>query len=123
MKKTDLHALSTSQLVERFIEIALRQYTTVMRDEVAKFNKLYGQMDAVTEELKSRPGDQRRALAALYDHPNPQVRLKAAVRSLAVNYDEARRVLESLAKLRPYPQAGDAGMTLVALDRGIFKPE
>jgi hypothetical protein len=31
-------------------------------------------------------------------------------------------MLEAIANSRKYPQAGDAGMTLDALDRGIFKP-
>ena len=80
MRKNELRNLSTSELVAQFTDIALQQYDCVMRDEVKRFNKLFRQMNAVTDELKSRPGDQRRALIALYNHANLQVQLKAAVR-------------------------------------------
>jgi hypothetical protein len=76
----------------------------------------------VEEELKARDGDQRRALLDLYDHPNAQVRLNAAKATLAVAPESARRMLQTMADSREFPQAGDAGMTLDSLDRGIFKP-
>jgi Domain of unknown function (DUF2019) len=58
----------------------------------------------------------------LYDFPNLQVRLKAAIATLAIAADAARHVIQTIADSRHYPQAADAGMTLVNLDRGIFKP-
>jgi hypothetical protein len=79
-------------------------------------------MEDVKRELKARDGDQRRALLRLYDHPNAQVRLKAVKATLAVAPERARRMLEIMAESHEYPQAGDAGMTIDALDRGIFKP-
>jgi hypothetical protein len=79
-------------------------------------------MDAIEEELKVRPGDQRRALIPLYNHPNVQVRLKSAIATLALAPDAARRQIQDIADSRDYPQAGDAGMTLDCLDRGIFRP-
>jgi hypothetical protein len=100
----------------------MQQDEALLGNEIKKFNHLYSQMDAVADELKSRPGDQRRLLLSLYDHPNAQVRLKAAVRTLAVAPEAARSLIEAIAASREYPQAGDAGMTLDALDRGIFKP-
>jgi hypothetical protein len=42
--------------------------------------------------------------------------------TLAVAPETARRALEGLAASREFPQAGDAGMSLINLDRGIFKP-
>ena len=90
-------------------------------DEIAEFNRLYGQMDAVKKELKSRPGDQRRALLTLYDHPNIQVRLTAAEGTLAVAPEAAQRIASKHQDSREYPQAADAGI-LWDLDRGIFKP-
>jgi hypothetical protein len=122
VKRLTLQDLSVDQLLERFTAIALQQDQALLMDEIARFNKLYDEMDAVKIELKRRPGDQRRALLALYDHPNIQVRLKAAVGTLAVEPAPARELLQTIASSREYPQAGDAGMTLVNLDRGIFKP-
>jgi hypothetical protein len=122
MRPAKLHAMSTAELVTRFEEIALEQDRALLMDEIAEFNRLYIQMDAVKKELKGRSDDQRRALLALYDHPNIQVRLKAAEGTLAVAPEAARGLLQSIKDSREYPQAADAGMTLWDLDRGIFKP-
>jgi hypothetical protein len=84
MKTVKLREMTSSQLVERFADIALQQDRALLGNETGKFNRLYGQMDEVEGELKLRPGDQRRLLISLYTHPNAQVRLKAAARTLAV---------------------------------------
>ena len=122
MKRTNLRTTSVDQLVERFIAITLDQDKAIAADDAGKYNRLFEQMEAVKRELKAREGDQRRALLRLYDHPNIQVRLKAVTATLAVAPERARRMLEIIAESREYPQAGDAGMTIDALDRGIFKP-
>jgi hypothetical protein len=122
MKKPDLHDMSVDQLVERFTAITLDQDKALLRNEIARFNRLFDQMEAVKQELKGRAGDQRRALLPLYDHPNAQVRLKAVKASLAVAPEAALRMLKAIAESREYPQAGEAGMSLYNLERGIFKP-
>jgi Domain of unknown function (DUF2019) len=126
MKDTKLQALSVPELVELFAALGAEQdraeKSSAMGD-IGKINRLFGQMEAVKEELKSRPGDQRRALLTLYDHPNMQVRLKAAKATLAVAPDVARKLLQAIVDSRWQPQAGDAGMCLWALDEGIFVPK
>jgi hypothetical protein len=122
MKGTNLTEFALEDLVRRFTEIALEKDQAILLDDNAKFDRLYQQMKSVEEELKTRAGDQRHALLPLYEHPNFQVRLKAAVATLAVAPDQARSQLQALSDSREYPQAGDAGMTLRAIDRGIFKP-
>jgi hypothetical protein len=117
-----LHEMSPGQLVTHFAKIAMEQDEALLRNEVALFNKLYSKMDEVDKELKSRPGDQRRLLLSLFDHANVQVRLKAATRTLAVAPEAARRMIETIARSRKYPQAGHAGMIIDGLDRGEFKP-
>jgi len=114
--------MTSDQLVDRFAAICIGQDQALLYSDIAKFNRLYDQMVVVREELKRRPGDQRRALLVLFDHENAQVRLQAARASLAVAPVEARRLIETIANSRKFPQAGDAGMALDALDRGIFKP-
>jgi predicted transcriptional regulator len=122
MKRAGLIEMTVEQLVERFAEICVEQDQAILRDETTKFNRLYDLMRAVREELKSRPGDQRRALLALYQHQNAQVRLAAAKSTLAVAPAAAREMLQTIADSGEFPQAGDAGMCLVNLERGIFKP-
>jgi hypothetical protein len=123
MKKRDmLHAITVEQLVERFVAIALDQDKALLRREHAKFNRLFDEMEAVESELKARDGDRRRALLSLYNHPNTQVRVKAVKATLAVAPEAARGELKEIAESRKYPQAGEAGMSLLNLERGIFKP-
>jgi hypothetical protein len=122
MKRVKLQDLSADQLVERFATIGVDQDKALLRREHAKFNRLFDEKRAVERELKSRNGDQRHALLNLYSHPNAQVRLNAVKATLAVAPEAARAMLHVMAESREYPQAGDAGMTLDALDRGIFKP-
>jgi hypothetical protein len=80
-------------------------------------------MMAVANELRSRPGDQRRSLVSLYDHPNEQVRLKAAIHTLALFSDDAREVLQKLVDDRIFPQSADASGMLRGLDEGTYVPE
>lgn len=122
MSKLNLDTATVDQLVERFAAICLDQGQALLYSDIAKFNRLYESMVEVREELKRRLGDQRRALTALYDHQNAQVRLQAARASLAVEPAAARSVIETIANSKIGPQAGDAGMTISNLDSGIFKP-
>ncbi len=122
MKRSGLSSLSVDKLVECFIEITLAQDEALLMDDYSRFNHLFVQMEAVKAELKGRSGDGRRALLRLFDHPNAQVRLKAAKATLAIDPQGARSVLEMIAKSQDYPQAGEAGMSLWNLDGGIFKP-
>jgi hypothetical protein len=122
MKQAKLHGMTIDQLVEHFAAVALAQDQALLMNEYGRFNKLYGEMNEIKEELKSREGDQRTALLPLYKHQNAQVRLKAAVATLAVAPRAARQALETIANSKEYPQAGDAGMSLLNLDRGIFRP-
>jgi hypothetical protein len=110
------------ELVKRFTDIALSQHGALRNYEVGRFNRLFDQMEAVENELKARDGDKRKELLGLFDHPNPQVRLKAAVATLAVAPKEARELLQVISDSDSGPQMLDAGMTLLQLDEGAFKP-
>ena len=122
MKDVSLRDLAVTDLVERFAALAIAQFQAEFQSDIAKQNKLIEQGWAVADELKSRAGDQRSALIRLYDHPNVQVRLNAARLTLAIAPVAAREVVQSIADSKQYPQAGDAGMCLWALDKGIFTP-
>jgi hypothetical protein len=122
MTRLDLSQLTVEHLVKRFADIGIDQDQALFKNDISKFNRLFSQMDSITKELKRRSGDQRSALLMLYDHPNMQVRLKAAKATLAVAPEVARKKLEAIANSGWQPQAGDAGMSLWNLDRGVFKP-
>jgi hypothetical protein len=122
MNKLSLTDLSVDQLVDKFVQIAIAQDKAELMDEIEEYNRLYLQMEAVEEALKAKYGDARSALLSLYGHSNMQVRLKAAKATLAVAPQAARDALKAIANSKWYPQAGDAGMCLIALDDGIFIP-
>lgn len=122
MKASKLENLTVTQLVQQFAEIALAQDHAIEDDENAKYNRLYSEMDAVRGELKRRHGDQRRALLPLLDHPNVHLRLKAAISTLAVAPQEARRILEQISASGHYPQAADASFMISGLDDGSYIP-
>lgn len=114
---------SVSELVERFLAIAIDQDKAIFDEDNTKFNALYKQMQSVRDELRARPGDQRNALRALLDHPNMQVRLKAAITTLALAPDISKRVLRQIADSHRLPQAADAGLILNGLRDGSFVPK
>ncbi|KIZ37221.1 MULTISPECIES: DUF2019 domain-containing protein [Rhodopseudomonas] len=111
---------STQELVERFERIALAQDEAIWKDRTARYNRLYEQMDEIRNELRSREGDQRRALIPLLQSENMQVRLKAAITVLSVSPEAARQALESVRDDGYFPQAADARGMLAALDDGTF---
>lgn len=57
MNMTKLRDMTNDQLVERFVEIAVQQDEALLRDEIAKFNKLFSQMNAVDQEGTSNNDD------------------------------------------------------------------
>ena len=121
MSRTKLANLTVDQLVERFVAIALDQHEAMRHDDNAKYNRLYGQMDDVKQELKSRAGDQRRALLPL-STTNAQVRLKSAITTLALAPQAARLTLQVISDRQEYPQAAYARGMMNALDSGRFIP-
>ena len=123
MNMRNLHRQTVPDLVTLFTDITVAQGEALFNDEYAKFNRLFDKMRSVEEELKSRPGDQRRALLALFDHPKMQVRLAAAKATLAVAPQAARQMLHAIEGWGRQPQAGDAGMCLALLDDGTFVPK
>jgi hypothetical protein len=114
--------MSVAELAENFVSITLGQFQAERHDEFAKYKRLYQEMIAVEQELKTRPGDQRRSLVTLFEHPNPQVRLMAAEATLALVPTAARQVLQELWDRKQFPQAAHAMGTLRALERGDRKP-
>jgi hypothetical protein len=117
-----LSEMSVGEHVERFLAIAIDQDKAIFDENNTRFNALYRQMPTVRDELRARPGDQRNALRALLDHPNVQVRLKAAITTLALAPDISERVLRQIADSKRLPQAADAGLILDGLRDGSFVP-
>src|ERR1051325_11903009 len=112
----ELNKMSAAELVKIFAGFAIQQYDHILISEVKQINRYFHKMNAVELELKSRPGDQRRAFMTLYDHANPNVRIKAAKATLAIAPTAARHVLETVASTCYGPEILEAGMSLTNLD-------
>lgn len=118
MRRISFEGMTVPQLVQEFTNIALAQDEANLAENTSKYNRLFDRMTLLKQELKGREGDQRRALLPLCDHPNAQVRLKAAQAVLAVAPDKARQTLELIVDRKEFPEAGYACDTLRALDQG-----
>ncbi len=114
--------MTTERLVQLFADLAVQQDAALLYRAQREVNKIFWKLEEIQSELKSRPGDQRSALLPLFIHKNIQVRLKAAMATLAVSPQAARAQLEAISASGWQPQAGDAGMSLLALDNGVYMP-
>ncbi len=123
MKRLNLHAVAIDELVARFAALGVAQDKAELYGEISKYNRLFEEMAAVTGELRSRGREARLSLVQLYHHPNTQVRLQAAIETLAVARQEALQVIENISRSACYPQAGDAGMVLWRIQTGAFDPD
>jgi hypothetical protein len=118
MTRIKLADASIEQLVEQFIVVAVAEYEALEMDENAKFRRLFRQMTDLMTELRSRPIEQRRALMALFQHPNPQVRYEAAFATSDFAPQAARQVCEIIIERNEYPQAANARRMIGELDEG-----
>lgn len=114
--------LSEDQLVQEFVSVSLDQYQALRYRRTEQYNRLYDITEGIEKELKARVGDQRRRLVALYDHPNIQVRMKAAIATLAFDFEGARQVLQTIKDQQDFPFAAYAFGMLCALDEGRYVP-
>lgn len=114
--------LTVDELVIEFGNLCLAQYEADNAEEIARYNFLFKRMTIVENELKARPGDQRRALQVYFGEGNLQLRLMAAHANLTIDYEKSRRELEAIEATEWMPQAANAGMTLESLDTGFYRP-
>lgn len=122
MSRVDLEVATIEELVAIFAAVAVNQNAALECSRNAEYNRLYRQMEKIEEQLKARGGDQRRALLPLYGHPNPTVRFKAAIATLAFAPREAREVLQLIKDRKEFPIAMNASQMLSAIDEGRYNP-
>ena len=123
MKGVKLQELMIDELVKRFAELVIAQDNAELYGEIPKYNRLFKEMEAVDQELRARGRVARLALLRLFNHSNMQVRVQAAIDSLGVAPESARKVLEAIRASKWQPQAMAAGMILRGLDSGQYKPD
>lgn len=102
--RRSLRSMSATELVNAFAHFCIEQYDAMQGNENARTNRLVWKVHELEMELKSRSGDQRHLLKALYGHSNMQVRLAAARATLAIDYSAARGELQAIVAEQWYPQ-------------------
>jgi hypothetical protein len=123
MSDKPLADMTVSELVARFAEIGVAQDQADLCDGNEEYNVLYGQMADVSGELKSRGNDERRSLMQLYGHKSIQVRLKAAIHTLALNPVQAKQIIREISTWKWCWQCLPAGMLLRSMEEGRYKPD
>jgi hypothetical protein len=66
MKQLYLGSLTAEELLERFVALGVDQDRAENDDDMPRVKRLFGLIDEVVTELKSRPDDQRSVLTSLY---------------------------------------------------------
>ncbi|HLN23798.1 MAG TPA: DUF2019 domain-containing protein [Patescibacteria group bacterium] len=118
LEKYDLPSMCIDDMMALFEHACMEQYDTYVDDDLKKYNINYNIMIAVNDELKARGVQARLSLLRFFDHPNLQVRVKAATLTYRVAPEAARRCLDDIAKAGFPDQSLAAGMTLRAIDNG-----
>ena len=107
---------SVDSLVERFAEAAMEYDEAEIWLQGRRLNRSYYLLHGLLSELTMRPGDQRRALIALYLHANPQVRLEAALATIDIAPFCASRTLQRIIDFGEEPQLAEARDTLIWME-------
>jgi hypothetical protein len=127
-QKPDLQKMSTTQLVEHFVDACERCYGTTrfLTDEesggveMTAHNKVRSEVKAIARELHQR--SQLQALVPLFDHPIITVRQEAAGYSLPVAAEQAVATLEAVEATKTNPEFGSASFTLDRWRDGTYGP-
>ncbi|WP_132033918.1 DUF2019 domain-containing protein [Aquabacter spiritensis] len=122
-KNKTLSEMTEEELVGEFTNASIAQKEASEKDKFSKYNKLFDRIVEIRNERKIRPGDRRRDLLPLLTHDNIQVRLMAAIETLAVAPDAACRTLKEIKDSNWFPFAMDASSTLSWFESGRFRPE
>lgn len=116
-----IKSMTIDELVTLFIELSLEMKRADDWMENGAYNRAHKKLRDVRAELKTRPGDGRHALLPLLAHRNIQVRLDAALATLALS-PEAEAALRGIAPLGTASQPFTARNILEGLDNGTYKP-
>ena len=114
--------LSNADLIDEFVRAAALCGKASFEDDVPTMRRASYRMRALDDVFKTRDLAVRSLLLQYLQHPDEGVRYWSAKRLLPIAALEARACIQRIAT-GIGPIAGAAGMTLLELDRGVFKPE
>jgi CHAT domain-containing protein len=100
MRKSQLKALSTEQLVEEFRELSAEHGHALEASNARAANRKYDILVTTRHELRSRGPEAQRQLLKLLADPEPSTRYFTASSLLQFAPSEAEQVLEELVRHR-----------------------
>ncbi len=118
MNKRNLTQLSAAELVRAYEDIVVQQDESFKNARIKRFNEQFQQRREISHELRSRPGDQREMLAALFKHPKAWVRMCVATDTFVLNEARARMHMQYIAEHTWDPYRGEARSALGSWDAG-----
>lgn len=121
MKPLSLSEMTVDELVRAYEDVVLKQDESFKNERLSLFKQQYWERDAISNELRSREGDQRERLAALFKSKKSWVRICVAQDTFALDEERARMHIQYIIDHAWDPYRGEARSVLGAWDRG-FRP-
>jgi hypothetical protein len=118
MKNISFKDMTLDELVATYEQIVMAQDQSFLFDKLSKFNKEFKIREAIVEELRSRPRDQREVLAPLLERREPWMRICVASDTYSLNPERSRRYMQTVADYRFDPYKGRAASSLGLWDMG-----
>jgi hypothetical protein len=118
MTKKSFEHMTIQELIAAYEQIVLEQDQSFRFEKNTKFNKEFKIRVAIVEQLRSRPGDQREALAPLLDRREPWMRICVAEDTYSLDPERSRKYMQTVADYRFDPYKGRAASSLGLWDMG-----
>ena len=118
MTKKSFEHMTIQELIAAYEQIVLEQDQSFRFEKNTKFNKEFKIRVAIVEQLRSRPGDQREALAPLLDRREPWMRICVAEDTYSLDPERSRKYMQTVADYRFDPYKGRAASSLALWDMG-----
>jgi len=118
MTKKSFEHMMIQELIAAYEQIVLEQDQSFRFEKNTKFNKEFKIRVAIVEQLRSRPGDQREALAPLLDRREPWMRICVAEDTYSLDPERSRKYMQTVADYRFDPYKGRAASSLGLWDMG-----
>ena len=118
MKMPSYREFTAEELLKAYEEIVMKQNDCFLKEDLTTFNRQYKIQEAIVDELRSRPGDQRELLAPFLDRREPWMRISAANDTYSLNPERSRKYMQTVADYRFDPYRGEAASALGLWDRG-----
>lgn len=118
-----LSNMTVPELVTEFVVAARERGAAVVDSRTSQANRVFAKMRQIDSILRARGQKARLALEPLLESKDRFVRYYAAIYLLGAAPEKARRVIEEIAQPNFDALSGDAGMILLSLENGVFKPD